>query len=113
MEFRCGRIVTAKPPRRRHYGEIRYGVPDELPRDAALAASYGGQSREQPKAASRDLAQRARNSSDSSWSGRCGKNLKMTEKTKWWHLVLAWGFVGAPLAWGVVQTIFNAAKLFG
>lgn len=58
MEFRCGRIVTAKPPRRRHYGEIRYGVPDELPRDAALAASYGGQSREQPKAASRDLAQR-------------------------------------------------------
>jgi hypothetical protein len=37
----------------------------------------------------------------------------MTERTKRWHLVLAWGFVGAPLAWGVVQTIFNAAKLFG
>ena len=30
----------------------------ELPGDAALAASHGGQSREQPQAASRDLAQR-------------------------------------------------------
>lgn len=28
------------------------------------------------------------------------------------HLVLAWGFVGIPLAWGVVQTIANAMKLF-
>jgi hypothetical protein len=28
------------------------------------------------------------------------------------HLVLAWGFVGIPLAWGVVQTVFNAMKLF-
>lgn len=27
-------------------------------------------------------------------------------------LVLAWGFVGIPLAWGVVQTIANAMKLF-
>ena len=27
-------------------------------------------------------------------------------------LVLAWGFVGIPLAWGVMQTIANAMKLF-
>ena len=28
------------------------------------------------------------------------------------HLALAWGFVGIPLAWGVVQTLINAMKLF-
>lgn len=27
-------------------------------------------------------------------------------------LILAWGFVGIPLAWGVIETIFNALKLF-
>jgi len=27
-------------------------------------------------------------------------------------LILAWGFVGIPLAWGVVQTVINALKLF-
>ncbi|HEY2756532.1 MAG TPA: hypothetical protein VGJ01_12420 [Pseudolabrys sp.] len=27
-------------------------------------------------------------------------------------LFLAWGFVGIPLAWGVIQTIANAMKLF-
>jgi hypothetical protein len=27
-------------------------------------------------------------------------------------LILAWGFVGIPLAWGVLQTISNAMKLF-
>jgi hypothetical protein len=27
-------------------------------------------------------------------------------------LVLAWGLVGIPLAWGVVETAINAAKLF-
>ncbi len=27
-------------------------------------------------------------------------------------LILAWGFVGIPLAWGVVQTCINAMKLF-
>jgi hypothetical protein len=27
-------------------------------------------------------------------------------------LLLAWGFVGIPLAWGVVQTAINALKLF-
>jgi hypothetical protein len=27
-------------------------------------------------------------------------------------LVLAWGFVGIPLAWGVVQTLINAVKAF-
>jgi hypothetical protein len=27
-------------------------------------------------------------------------------------LVLAWGFVGIPLAWGVIETINNAMKLF-
>jgi hypothetical protein len=27
-------------------------------------------------------------------------------------LILAWAFVGIPLAWGVVLTCINAAKLF-
>ena len=29
-----------------------------------------------------------------------------------WHLLLAWGFVGIPLVWGVAQTIANSMKLF-
>jgi hypothetical protein len=28
------------------------------------------------------------------------------------QLVLAWGFVGIPLAWGVTETVANALKLF-
>jgi len=28
------------------------------------------------------------------------------------QLVLAWGFVGIPLALGVIQTLINAMKLF-
>jgi hypothetical protein len=28
------------------------------------------------------------------------------------HLLLAWGFVGIPLAWGVIETLLNALKLF-
>jgi hypothetical protein len=27
-------------------------------------------------------------------------------------LVLAWGFVGIPLTWGVIETLLNALKLF-
>ncbi|HEY6335541.1 MAG TPA: oxalate:formate antiporter [Alphaproteobacteria bacterium] len=27
-------------------------------------------------------------------------------------LALAWGFVGIPLVWGVLQTLANALKLF-
>jgi hypothetical protein len=27
-------------------------------------------------------------------------------------LILAWGFVGIPLLWGVLETISNAMKLF-
>ena len=27
-------------------------------------------------------------------------------------LALAWGFVGIPLVWGVVQTLVNAIKAF-
>jgi hypothetical protein len=27
-------------------------------------------------------------------------------------LVLAWGFVGIPLVWGVIETALNAIKLF-
>jgi hypothetical protein len=38
VEFPCGRIVTATPPRKRHYGEIRYGVPDEAERTKLIAA---------------------------------------------------------------------------
>jgi len=32
--------------------------------------------------------------------------------TSTWQLVLAWGFVGIPLTWGVLQTLVNAMKLF-
>jgi len=28
------------------------------------------------------------------------------------HLILAWGFVGIPLIWGVLQTLSNALLLF-
>jgi hypothetical protein len=28
------------------------------------------------------------------------------------HLFLAWAFVGLPLAWGVIETVNNALKLF-
>jgi hypothetical protein len=28
------------------------------------------------------------------------------------QLILAWGLVGIPLAWGVLQTLQNAMKLF-
>ena len=28
------------------------------------------------------------------------------------HLLLAWGFVGIPLAWGVIETLLSAIKLF-
>lgn len=28
------------------------------------------------------------------------------------HLILAWGFVGIPLAWGVIATLLNALALF-
>jgi hypothetical protein len=27
-------------------------------------------------------------------------------------LILAWGFVGIPLVWGIVQTLVNAIKAF-
>ncbi len=27
-------------------------------------------------------------------------------------LILAWGLVGIPLVWGVMETIINATKLF-
>ena len=27
-------------------------------------------------------------------------------------LILAWGFVGIPLVWGVAQTLLNAIKAF-
>ncbi len=32
--------------------------------------------------------------------------------TQTWQLVVAWGFVGIPLTWGVLQTLVNAMKLF-
>lgn len=36
----------------------------------------------------------------------------MTRGTTPLQLALAWGFVGVLLAWGVVQTLLNALKLF-
>jgi hypothetical protein len=35
-----------------------------------------------------------------------------TESSMKVKVALAWGFVGIPLAWGVIQTISNAMKLF-
>jgi len=37
---------------------------------------------------------------------------KTQESSMTLKLVLAWGFVGIPLTWGVVQTLINAMKLF-
>jgi hypothetical protein len=34
-----------------------------------------------------------------------------TTNTTSLQLFLAWGFVGLPLAWGVIQTLINALKL--
>ncbi len=34
------------------------------------------------------------------------------QATTTWQIVLAWGFVGIPLTWGVLQTLINAMKLF-
>jgi hypothetical protein len=34
------------------------------------------------------------------------------QETTTLHLLLAWGFVGIPLTWGVLQTLANAMKLF-
>jgi hypothetical protein len=28
------------------------------------------------------------------------------------HLILAWGFVGIPFIWGVLETLHNAMQLF-
>lgn len=33
-------------------------------------------------------------------------------RTRTFHLILAWSFVGVPLLWGVLQTLRNALKLF-
>lgn len=32
--------------------------------------------------------------------------------TRAYQLILAWGFVGIPLLWGVLQTLRNALNLF-
>ena len=37
---------------------------------------------------------------------------KTQESSMTLKLVLAWGFVGIPLTWGVVQTLINEMKLF-
>jgi hypothetical protein len=34
------------------------------------------------------------------------------EGTTTTQLVLAWGLVGIPLAWGVIQTLINSMTLF-
>ncbi|MGH8217792.1 MAG: MFS transporter small subunit [Steroidobacteraceae bacterium] len=35
-----------------------------------------------------------------------------TRKTPVFELILAWGFVGIPLVWGIAMTLENAVKLF-
>ncbi|MDA0237089.1 MAG: hypothetical protein O3B03_01110 [Proteobacteria bacterium] len=34
------------------------------------------------------------------------------DKTSGLHLLLAWGFVGIPLVWGLMQTIEKAMQIF-
>ena len=36
----------------------------------------------------------------------------MAQGTQPLHLILAWGFVGIPLAWGVYKTLVSALALF-
>lgn len=35
-----------------------------------------------------------------------------TDNSMMVKLILAWGLVGIPLAWGVIETINNSLKLF-
>jgi hypothetical protein len=37
---------------------------------------------------------------------------RASDNTTSLHLILAWGLVGIPLAWGVIETVLNAMKLF-
>lgn len=39
--------------------------------------------------------------------------METQSSTSWLPLILAWGFVGIPLTWGVIETLLNALKLFG
>jgi hypothetical protein len=39
-------------------------------------------------------------------------NANQQQGTTTLQLVLAWGFVGIPLALGVIQTLINSMKLF-
>ncbi|MDI3470448.1 MAG: hypothetical protein OJF62_002511 [Pseudolabrys sp.] len=39
-------------------------------------------------------------------------NSTQTDSSMTIKLILAWGFVGIPLVWGVLQTLANAMKLF-
>jgi len=39
-------------------------------------------------------------------------NTSNTHGTSRAKLILAWGLVGIPLAWGVVETLLAALKLF-
>jgi hypothetical protein len=41
VELPCGRIVSARKPKPRHYGEIRCGVPDEAQRTELDAETAG------------------------------------------------------------------------
>jgi hypothetical protein len=39
-------------------------------------------------------------------------NRDRAARTNGIKLILAWGFVGIPLIWGVAQTLLNALKAF-
>lgn len=41
-----------------------------------------------------------------------GEPAQSSRGTRPIHLLLAWGFVGIPLLWGVLKTLQNAVKLF-
>jgi hypothetical protein len=43
---------------------------------------------------------------------KAAMNAQTTNGTTFLHLTLVWGFVGIPLAWGVIETLLSAMKLF-
>jgi hypothetical protein len=38
--------------------------------------------------------------------------MSQSKRAAWVELVIAWTWVGVPLAWGVLQTFHKAAALF-
>lgn len=105
-----------------HPGAYSADVPEELRAGAEDKSTYNRH--HDPPAAQQARPDRLRQASGQASQQGCGSLCVHSQMqaisdatptirpTKWWHLVLAWSFVGIPLGWGVIQTVFNAMKLF-